>query len=399
MEDLEGQHGYTAQGLVRDHEVALIDRVFERIVALFKQQKYMNMYNFSHGGDAHCLSLALRAPVPEYYANIHGQSIWQRKMLSIAGLRNLVVYGPIVFEELRQRNFSGCYSDYNGPAGPSATGVYRMKYYTGNMVDLDTTVLRCSDNTVREAINRANRHKGSSSGYKDQYRDGDTFGNSAQAREMAIVAAGDLITQFVKRFRLSREDVRRRHLEFNPSNLRQSVHRATDSTDRGQRPLWQYVNPPAQNSFHANVPNMPGTYGALLRAPYHAARAMCVILCKFDGAEREQWLDAYFEDCIADSCFNAKWKSIEEFNERLAHLGTIGDILQRIEQKAQKEFGDIYDLGLDDAQEMPKVIAAYMRHTRAGRSDALVAKAPDGTLRAIAREDIEKHVAKSYVAY
>eukprot|EP01062_Namystynia_karyoxenos_P065609 TRINITY_DN5931_c5_g1_i1.p1 TRINITY_DN5931_c5_g1~~TRINITY_DN5931_c5_g1_i1.p1 ORF type:complete len:652 (+),score=233.02 TRINITY_DN5931_c5_g1_i1:71-2026(+) len=393
LEKLEGTKEYTAEGLVKRDEAELIGPVFDRICELFKQKKFKHKYGYS-SADRHCLQLRFGEHVPPYYANVHGQSIWQRKMLSIAGLRNLVRYGPEIFEELRQKFFSGKYDDYKHPGSSAGTGLHKMKHYTGNVVDLDTVVLRCSDNTVREAINKNNKHPGSCTGYRCQYKSAEDFAESEQAREIAITAAGEAIIHFVHRFKINtRSELRKRHLDFDHLNTKQQVPVAGGSRERGMWPLWHYVNV-GVNSFHVNVPNMPDVYGALLRAPFHAARAMCTILTHFKGAEQETWIENFFEDCIADSCFNAKWKAIEEFNMQLAHLGTIEDVLQKIEQREQEEFGALYDAGGEREQE--KVAACYAKHARCGRPDAIVARAADGTLRPITEEDVGKHVAKIY---
>jgi hypothetical protein len=76
-----------------------------------------------------------------YWANVGGrQSIFQRKVLSVLGLRNLSAgNGQVVFAQLRNRLFWGQKKQY-----PQGEGLNLMEDLTGNTVDLDTCVLRCN---------------------------------------------------------------------------------------------------------------------------------------------------------------------------------------------------------------------------------------------------------------
>ena len=85
---------------------------------------------------------------------------------------------------------------------------------------------------------------------------------------------------------------------------------AHDNSSRGKWPLWQYINA-GVNTMHVNVPNMADIIGALLRAPFAALRAY--LRCK----DLPEELARFYEDGISDSCFNGKWKALEEFNAGL----------------------------------------------------------------------------------
>ena len=91
---------------------------------------------------------------------------------------------------------------------------------------------------------------------------------------------------------------------------------AWDNMSRGKWPLWQYINA-GVNTMHVNVPNMADVIGALLRAPFAALRAY--LLCK-DSPEE---LARFYEDGISDSCFNGKWRALEEFNVGLDKQATL----------------------------------------------------------------------------
>merc|ERR1712151_588933 len=108
---------------------------------------------------------------------------------------------------------------------------------------------------------------------------------------------------------------------------------------------------------------MPDIYGALIQAPWHLAKAWCTIHSEFEpGPEREKWIADFFEDAVADSCFNGKWKAIEEFNARLSKLGSITDRLQKLQQRHQDDFGALYNLAdIDDAEKDRREAALLYR--------------------------------------
>lgn len=170
------------------------------------------------------------------------------------------------------------------------------------------------------------------------------FGDSEQARLMAATQAEELINQFCIDLKLSGEARTRRRLDFNKETaVAQAVPRAYTNRDRGKWPLWHYINE-SVNSFHANVPNMQDVYGAILRSPWRLAHIWCTIFSEYpEGAERDKWIDAFLEDAVADSCFNQKWKSIEEFSEQLGKVGTVVHRLQQLQKQHQAEFAEIFD--------------------------------------------------------
>lgn len=330
---------------------ACILEVYSDIIRGMQRAEIKRLYHYNDAADRSLCRWKVGQQVPQYFANLNtGLSIWRRKMLSVAGLANLVIYGPEIFDELRAKAFSGCPADYGGEARGCETrtsiGMHKMKYYTGNSVDLDTVVLRCTDRTTLQAVNAQNMHQG-----LPLHASTDAFGASSQAREIAISAAGPLIDSFCADFGLQDVARSRRRLVFDAANLQQQVPLARTNKDRGMWPVWQYTND-GVNSFHVNVPSMPDVYGALIRAPWQLAKAWCTIHSEFEpGQEREKWVAEFFEDAVADSCFNGKWKAIEEFNARLSKLGSISDRLQKLQQRHQVDFAAIYrERGLDDAE-------------------------------------------------
>eukprot|EP01065_Artemidia_motanka_P011793 TRINITY_DN1642_c1_g1_i1.p1 TRINITY_DN1642_c1_g1~~TRINITY_DN1642_c1_g1_i1.p1 ORF type:complete len:605 (+),score=142.00 TRINITY_DN1642_c1_g1_i1:62-1816(+) len=370
---------YTAAGLISPAECSAVDLVYQEMVYLFCQEAPKRKFGFDCGDEAYqCIPFDGR--VPAYNANVQGGSIWSRKMLSVAGLRNLVKRGPEIFDEMIKTHFSSDYGAY-----PPREGLNKMKFYTGNVVDLDTVVLRCSDRTVMHCVNEMNRKEGCPSGYTQQYTSTGQFGRSRQATEMAVHTAETAIQGFVERFGFSRQEMLKRRLVI---ENRSDVHVATSSHDRGCHAIWHYTNV-GQDSFHANVPMMSDVYGALLRAPFHAAAALARVLVMFKGAERDKWIDAFMEECIADSCFNMKWKAIEEFCAGLGELGSVDNVLASTMEQHQQEFGKLYDAGYDEKEERRREVELYLALTRGVRG-----RAADGRLCEISRADVEAYLAR-----
>ena len=324
-------------------DVAPIVDALNRIIQGFKIERYRNKYGFNGDADADCMSLELRNPVPNYFANVtDSSSIYRRKMLSLCGLRNLVVYGPEIFEEMRSRLFSGALDDYGPKEGPN-----KMRYFTGNAVDLDYVVLRCNDSAVLAAVNAQQRKQGGPT-----FASAKELAGSETGRNIAITASKELIDQFVARFKLSPSEVKRRRLDL--TECSHDIHVATGNSDRGHHPIWHYSNV-GQSSFHANVPNMSDVYGALLKAPFHLAKAIALVFARhaIGSPEFIKAMDEFYEDAVADSCFNAKWKAIEEFVSTIDAKGTIPVVLAELQAKNQTLFpGELYANDPDGKKEL-----------------------------------------------
>ena len=337
--------------------------VYNEIMTTFTQDKYLDMYG-CHGGDENLVSLKPGDSVPSYFANTGSESIWRRKMLSIAGLRNLVIYGREVYSEMKKHRFLGDPEVF----GPNE-GMNKMRTYTGNVVDLDTTVLRCSDRLTLNAINDWNRH------HKTQvWNSTAEFGASQQAQDIAKTAAQTLIEKFVSDFKLSESQQKSRRVRL--SDIANTIPVATHNTDRGKHPVWHYTNC-GVDSFHANVPSIDDVHGALLRAPLHC-------LSGWMNAKRTGDLSGFFEDCVADSCFNMKWKAIEEYIQKHDKQGTINQLLDQVQADNQQEFNKIMDT---DDESYTNEKAAMLKHCE-GKSG----RDKDGKTRQITAEDIKKWI-------
>eukprot|EP00755_Sulcionema_specki_P016814 Sspe_Gene.10646::Locus_3561_Transcript_1_1_Confidence_1.000_Length_1664::g.10646::m.10646 len=310
---------------------------YELVLRTFHDQCYRHKYG-ARPHDLRHFHLPPRAAVPSYFANVKTGSIYERKLLSLLGLRNLVFYGPSIFCELQKALFSsfpGAYSPHEG--------IHKMRHFTGNAVDLDTCVLRCSDPTILKTINAKNKAEG-----ERTFRSGDEFGESKQARQIAVTATRPLLTSFCEKFKLTPLERKKRAVDPGSLNIKK-IPRASSNSERGRWPLWHYANV-GQNSFHANVPNMPDVVGSVLLSPYHLLTAYAKVMLLSEKL-RQVYQDAFFEDCVVDACFNLKWKAIEEFNALLASLDTIGRVIGETQRDHQQQFMKIYDdTAMDDDQ-------------------------------------------------
>ena len=348
-----------------DAVVASYDYMIDKFMEPRLKQRYG--YNAT---DHRQPKLAFGSSVPSYFANVVDQSIHRRKVLSMAGLRNLVMYGPIIYSQLAQRFFSGDLDAYRDDEG-----LKLMRTITGNVVDLDTTVLRCTDKATVNAINMSNKHK-----KLPVHGSMEEFAQSDQAQEIAINCSLPLLEDFAKMMCIT-DEKRLRERCIHKETVKKPVPVAQSNTDRGKHPIWHYVNA-GQNSFHANVPTMEDVNGALLKAPVQCALHWMLIHSLYDGNELESRIDKFFEDCIVDSCFNMKWKSIELFGFAMRHEGTIVDVLQRGQQQQQHLFTPQL---FDEDDEAHTKEAALMWSVVNGR----VGRDKDGKLRPITEGDVK----------
>ncbi|CUG16262.1 Hypothetical protein, putative [Bodo saltans] len=301
--------------------------VYNWILEILSQDVMVAKYSGSQGDQALCRQ-PLGLKVDSYFANVTDGSIYRRKVLSILGLRNLLIHGAPIFNDLLAKLFSGNPGDY-----ASNTGLSKMRYYTGNTVDLDTVVLN-PQRQLRE-INMMLAPK--------RYSTADEFERSQDCAVMARNQGRLLINNFIDRMSLSPQEVRSRCLEVNDGDR---LHVATDNTDRGRFAMWQYRNV-GVSTYHVNVPCIEDVIGALLLAPYHIAKAFAIAMTS-DG-RTEKAVHDFFEDCVSDSCFNGKWKAIEAFLDVWEQLDDIPQVLSRLQQEFQDRFRPL--LQLEDRRE------------------------------------------------
>lgn len=337
---------------------------------------------FGSSGDDDLLHIGYGASVPSYFANVAAESIFRRKMLSVLGLRNLIKYGPQIFNDLRNKLFAGSPSAYT-----DASGLGLMRVVTGNTLDLDTTVLRLTDHRTMEAVNMMNKHQG-----LPTFHSLDAFANSDCARDIAVNCAKSALQDFIDLFKLSQEAAVARKVlpdRITPN----SIPVATNNTDRGRHALWRYTNA-GQDSYHANVPTMDDVIGALLKAPFH-----CIKQYAFMAVQQEQKegnivqisqpkLTKFFEECVVDACFNMKWRAIEEYSAAVAHEGTIVDVLQKLQMEHQSVFSAEF-FAADDEQSTNEKAKMFELVQNAG---GMGKEALSGKIRSITKQDVDKWV-------
>jgi hypothetical protein len=346
---------------------------FDHMIATFRASVSMKMKYGYNAQDHAERPLAAGGDVPSYFANVSDGSIFRRKYLSMAGLRNLIIYGGTIYTQLLQLKFSGNLDEHG-----DNVGLKLMRRVTGNVVDLDTTVLRCTDQATLNAINASNKHK-----KLPVYANSNDFAASSQAQEIAVNCALPLLEDFAKALSISKAEMKTRRI--NPADITRPVPVAASNTDRGKHPVWQYVNV-GQNSFHVNVPTMADVNGALLKAPFHCLRSWLALHTLHTGDELKTRVDDFFEHCVVDACFNGKWKSIEEYVAKMAHEGTIVDVLQRAQMKNQGVFtAEFFDA---DNENQDNEVREMLRLV----SGLVAREAKTGVMRAVTDADVRAWV-------
>ncbi len=362
---------------ITNAETTAVVASYDFMMSKFMEPRLKRRYGYNTS-DHRQRKLQFGEAVPSYFANVVDQSIHRRKMLSMAGLRNLVMYGPIIYSQLVETAFSGDPSAYTD----DAVGLNLMRSMTGNVVDLDTTVLRCTDKATVNAINMSNKHK-----QLPVFSSMDAFASSEQAQEIAVSCSMSLLEDFAAMMRLQQDDAALRQRRIHKDQIQRPIPIARSNTDRGRSPVWHYVNA-GQNSFHANVPTMEDVNGALLKAPVQCAMHWMLLHTLYDGEALEARIDTFFEDCVVDSCFNMKWKSIEGFGLAMQHEGTVVDVLQRAQMQHQHLFvgGDDDDATEAEACAADAAILWGVVQGRVGRDRT-------GKMRPITKEDVEQWTA------
>lgn len=325
-----------------DNEIGAMMAVYGNIVQDFTTARFKAKYGFNPGSDQSILGIRPGEPVPSYFANVVDQSIFHRKFLSLLGLRNLVLFGVNIFSSMLSQTFSGDQSHYAGTTDRGMAGPAMMKHYTGNVVDLDSVVMRCSDagmvETVNKNLKKQAENDGHAAGAAPQFRSGKELAHSTVGRKIAYESARTLIMDFIHRFKLTPDLIKRRHLDL-PETFEQmgdQVPVARDNSQRNMWPMWLYDNVNVL-TFHANVPTMSDVYGALLKAPFHFVDA-------YLGARATNDVDAFFENALNDSCYNHKWRAIEEYTADRRAQGTIVDVLNKLHQSRADIFSaEFYD--------------------------------------------------------
>lgn len=363
-----------ATALLTTDETHLIVTLYDQIMSELRDPAVQSKY----GGveeDTNLLdSLTFGIQVPNYFANAVEQSIYQRKILSVAGLRNLIKYGPDIFFEMRDRLFSSNFADYADKTGP-----HKMRYFTGNAVDLDTPVLKLHERQQQELVNQmlVSQGKPKVTGVEQLMKHPDV---EAMARQLAQTH----IDAFRDALKITDAEALQRQLVFPATPAAMPV--ASGNKDRGRWPVWLYHNV-GITSFHANVPTMTDVYGSILLAPFHLAKCYALVLLHLGATATPQARQAamldFFEDCVSDSCFNGKWKAIEAYRQKLEKRGTITDVIDQLQQTFQSEFRDVLARGDDQRSQERNLILRKVADLR------LVGRDASGVVRPVTAADVD----------
>ena len=146
----------------------------------------------------------------------------ERKYLSLAGIRNMLLAGPDIIDEIAKKEFLGGVHHYD-----SNKGLNSFKFYTGTPVDLETEFdAKNSEDALR------------------------------RAREL-IVDFGRKIGLETVKGSLTAEEVARKlpHRKLNLPEPYDTIHHANDHTDRSNYGIWTRQEPhSAVVHYYANVP-------------------------------------------------------------------------------------------------------------------------------------------------
>ena len=234
VDALEATHSSSASSVLS---------VYEEILHHLQDADLQARFHGNGLSDMALFSIPPGSDVPSYFANVSsGESIYRRKVLSVLGLRNMVLKGAAIFRDLQEELFIGNEASY-----ARDKGLPLMRRLTGNTVDLDEVVLRCDEATLK-CVNQANAAAG-----KPQYQNGSAFGNSVQAREIAIDSARSVLEVFIQDLKLTDAQQQRRCVV--PPQSGDEVPLATQNNDRAKYPVWHvclFGNYDAINYFYFN---------------------------------------------------------------------------------------------------------------------------------------------------
>ncbi|MFI0434588.1 MAG: hypothetical protein ACH350_02515 [Parachlamydiaceae bacterium] len=246
-----------------------IENTLHEIVKEFEQR-----FRISH-------KLIYGSEVPAYYANDStGNTPDQRKYLSLAGIRNLLMVGPSIIDDFRDTQYLGGEHHYQEKKGLKA-----FKFYTGNTVDLDTKIEAKND---REALQIAETMVVK-------------FGEKCGVRPLLNKLTASAVSQALPK----------RKLHLPPSH--EPIHNAGGShTDRSNHGIWKrtFRN---ETEYYVNIPNHDIVLLATLRLPYMLAELAYMTKHYKNGSLLNEFYTQLFNKGISDKCFNDKARTFLDF--------------------------------------------------------------------------------------
>lgn len=286
------------QTLPRKRQAEML-QVWNDLIKAFQDRKFKNKYG--HSPYDRVLSLKAGDPVPQYFAHVAGShSDWERKYLSLCGMRNLLLQGPRIIDDLKEKKFIDGFDNYS-----HGKGLRALQYYTGNTVDLNAEIDASND---REAIEEAKTrivNFGKMCGIR----------NAKTAEQVAAALPS-----------------RKLHFE----NGRFVHDSGADYKDRGRFGIWK-----RNNHYYVHVPDVEAAIPAILRLPYMVLEMACTDMEKNGGQFSDKFLEELFDN-ISTKCFNNKlqqlnkmysqWKSTGGLNEAELAAKALSDLEKNIEK-------------------------------------------------------------------
>ncbi len=222
--------------------------------------------------------------VPEYFANVQGfQSTEERKYLSLVGIRNLFKHGPRIIDDFRKQQFLGGEHHYNYNEGLKA-----FKYYTGNVVDLDTEIDAINDTEALKQAEQMIINFGKICGLKKSGR--------------GELTADEVARQFPNR----KLDLPKSSMDY--------IHTSMDHLDRSNHGIWKREAPKTMKTYYyVNVPNPDIVLLATLRMPLLLAELAYRSKEQNHGKLPKEFFDEFFDKGLSDMCFNDKARTFMNF--------------------------------------------------------------------------------------
>lgn len=221
--------------------------------------------------------------VPSYFANVDDdKSNDAKKYLSLVGIRNMLMMGPQIIDDLRKQLFLGGKHHYLPKEGLDA-----FSYYTGTTVDLDTVLKADND---KEAIKEAEKYI-------------IDFGK-------ACGLSGNLTAKAVAKQLPNRK--------LNLPETYQMVHDSgTSDTDRSNYGIWKRKDLKTHKYvYYVNVPKCDVVLNCTLRFPYMITELVWRAKEANGGKMSKEFLDDFFKEGLSTMCFNDKIKKFIDFYSR-----------------------------------------------------------------------------------
>lgn len=285
--------------------------------------------------------------VENYFANNQQSStVDERKYYSLLGIRNLLLFGPEIFDDFRDTNFLGGkhHYDKSSQENPHGKGLRKFHYYTGTVVDLDVEFLASND---QEAIKIAQR---------EIVKFGKKCGIVKPAQDVKALSMDEVEKYYLE----IQKKLPNRKLDLLDNG---KIHVSADQNDRSNFGIWKH-----NNSYFANVPysdvnDVDALLIATIRIPYLLAELVYLTKKHIESHPTQdmgknlfdEFYKKFFQEGLTDQCFNHKANALVAFNtswkDKLNELEGNGFDPKKIarDKIENGSFGQIFkDMGADN---------------------------------------------------